>query len=477
MPGLTLRLYHALPGPVQELAAAARGAYLGWWRYSRETERLVAEAAVREHWLEARWRSWQEERIARMLHHAASRVAFYREQWSERRRRGDTRSVERLENWPILEKATVRRNGHALLADGHPRWSLYEDHTSGTTGSPLILWMTRKAVREWYALFEARVRRSYGVSREDRWAILGGQMIVPVNRSRPPFWVWNRPLHQLYLSAYHMNPEALPYYLQAIRAYRATYLLGYPSALATLARSAMRGRGAGLSLKVVITNAEPLYEHQRRLISDAFQCPVQETWGMAEAVGGANECPFASLHLWPDAGVTEFCTEEGQASPGDVGDIVCTGLLNPAMPLIRYRLGDRGAATRSSTPCRCGRLLPRLSGLDGRSDDLIYTRDGRVIGRLDTVFKSDLPVLEAQIVQETLDDFTIRCVPDETYSEAAERRLIGAFRERVGNVRVSVELLDRIPRTRGGKFRAVICNLPSNQRSSSAVPDETSVGR
>ena len=70
---------------------------------------------------------------------------------------------------------------------------------------------------------------------------------------------------------------------------------------------------------------------------------------------------------------------------GETGDFVCTGLFNDEMPLIRYRLGDRGARAPEA-PCPCGRSLAALASVDGRSDDVLYTRDGRSIGRLDPVF-------------------------------------------------------------------------------------------
>lgn len=97
-----LRLYHALPAPLRTVAATARGLRLRWWRYGSESERLVEEALDRERWPTERMKSWQDERLAYVLHRASKLVPFYREQWSERRRRGDRLSPEYLEHWPLL---------------------------------------------------------------------------------------------------------------------------------------------------------------------------------------------------------------------------------------------------------------------------------------------------------------------------------------------------------------------------------------
>jgi phenylacetate-CoA ligase len=135
------------------------------------------------------------------------------------------------------------------------------------------------------------------------------------------------------------------------------------------------------------------------------------------------------------------------------------------MPLIRYRVGDRGeVAAPAGSLCACGRLLPLLSAVDGRIDDVLYTPDGRVIGRLDPVFKSRLPIKEAQIIQDKLDLIRIRYIRDDRFSEADGESLVNRVRDRMGRVTVVLEEVDSIPRSSNGKFRAVICNLSPEER-------------
>ncbi|MFN0086396.1 MAG: phenylacetate--CoA ligase family protein [Blastocatellia bacterium] len=449
-----LGLYHHLPPPFRSAAASLRGYQLRWWRYGPEIERLVAEALEREQWTPERWQAWREERLARVLHTAATKVPYYREMWAMRRRSGDRAPWEDLRNWPPLEKEALRRHPRAFLSEDADPARMFHDHTSGTTGKAIDLWLPREAVREWYALAEARWRRWYGVSMHDRWGILGGQLITPAARRRPPFWVWNAPMKQLYLSSYHLSPDLIPHYLEAIAKYRLQYLLGYTSSLYTLALRALELRWPRLELKAIITNAEPIYDYQREVIAEAFQCPVRETYGMAETVAAASECEAGALHLWPEAGVLE-------SSPA--GELIATGLLNPAMPLIRYQIGDRAALAPAGPACRCGRLLPRLSALEGRNDDVLHTTDGRRIGRLDPVFKSQLPVREAQIIQERLDRLRVRYVPDEKFNAAAIDEIAERLRERMGEIEIVFERMEEIPRGPGGKFRAVICALPPEE--------------
>jgi phenylacetate-CoA ligase len=441
------------------MAASLRGLYLRSWRYGAETEKLVGEALERESWEPRQWAKWQEQQLGLILHRAATQVPYYREHWQSRRRQGDASSWEYLENWPVLEKESLRQNPAAFVAQDYDRRKMFHDHTSGTTGKPLNLWGSRQTVRHWYALFEARARQWYGVSRFDRWGILGGQLVVPALQSKPPFWVWNAGMRQLYLSAYHLAPSLMPHYLSALRRYRVKYLLGYTSALYALAQQILQSQRRDIKMDVVITNAEPLFEFQRQAISEAFQCPVRETYGMAEIVTAASECQHKALHIWPEVGITEVFEGDRPAAAGNSGDFICTGLLNAGMPLIRYRVGDRGRVAVNRESCACGRGLPILQALDGRADDVLYTADGRRIGRLDPILKEDMPICEAQIVQEDLRTLRVRYVPAAGFSEVTERTIIKRLQARMGSVDVVFERVEQVPRTANGKFRAVVCKL------------------
>ncbi len=469
------QVYNVLPVGLRSVVATIYGFRLEYLRYSRDTEDLVAAALDREHWTSERLKSWQEERLQLVLQRAATRVPYYRKFWEERRLKGDRASWRRLENWPILEKEEVRRDTKAFLADDCDLRRLIRDHTSGTTGKPLDIYCSKDTARKWYALFEARARRWYGVSRNDRWAILGGQMVTPVSQRRPPFWVWNAALNQLYMSAYHLAPDLVPHYLKAIEKYHITYLLGYTSALYALAQEILRAKRSCGQLAVVITNAEPLFDHQRELISEAFQCPVRETYGLAETVFAAGECEQGRLHAWPESGVCEVIQDGLPVAAGMAGELVCTGLMNADMPLIRYRTGDRGALAAPQTPCECGRGLPVIDSIEGRADDVLLTRDGRRIGRLDPVFKSSLSIREAQIVQEAIDCVRLIFVPAPEYTAADGQAMVSRLRDRMGKIEVVLEPVSEIPRTANGKFRAVICNLPKmmSQSAISVAPTES----
>lgn len=460
-----LRFYHALPPPLRTAAATLRGYRLRWWRYGHESERLVAEALERERWPAERLEAWQEERLARVLHRAAARVPYYRAHWAERRRRGDRASVEVLANWPLLHKDALRDAPHAFVADDDPAWRLFEVNTSGTTGKPLKLWRSRAASREYYALIEARFFRWHDVSWRDGYAVLGGQAVVPPGAQGPPFWVWNRAMRQLYLSANHVSARNIAAFVRALADYGPVTLDAYASSAAALAAECLAAGQRYDGFKIAVTTSEPLLPGQRELIGRAFGAPVRETYGMVEIVAGASECPSGTLHLWPDLGHAEVFDDHADipAAPGASGRLVCTGLVNLAMPLVRYVVGDRGSLPANAARCACGRSLAPMGAIEGRSNDMLIAADGRQVFWLNPVFYG-LPIHEAQIVQERLDRVRVRYVPAAGYGEVHARTVAERLRSRMGDVEVVLDEVPRIPRGPNGKFRAVVCEVSDGER-------------
>ena len=449
-----LRLYHLLPARARSTAATLRGWYLKRWRYGVESEQLIEEALARDAWTAPQWAKWREERIAYVLHRAATRVPYYRAYWEARRRHGDQASWEVLENWPILEKDEVRATPRAFVADDCDPRNMFHEQTSGTTGKPIDMWRSRTTVATIHAIADARTVCWDGIPADARWARLGGQLVTPVAQRRPPFWVWNAAMHQLYLSSFHLAPDLIPHYLDALARYRIVYMATYPSSAYALAQEIVRLGRSDLKLAAVYTNAEPLLPEQRETISAAFQCPVRETYGMAESVAGASECSAGRLHQWPEFGHIELHEQ---------GELVATGLVNPDMPLIRYRVGDRAQPPATLGPCSCGRGLPPIGRIEGRMNDLLFTPDGRPVFWLNPVFYG-LPVRQSQIVQEHLDVLRVRVTPAPGFTAATEQTIVARLKQRMGEVRVIIDRVPEVPRTANGKLRAIICNLSTSER-------------
>jgi phenylacetate-CoA ligase len=448
---------------LNQVTQVLHGLRLSAWQHGAAARRAIEGAAEREGWPHQQLRAWQEERLAHMLWRAATQVPYYRAQWRRRRQRGDRASWEQLENWPVLSRDAVRAQPGAFVADDCPPRQRLAGSTSGTTGAPLELWWQRAALRQYYALSVVRSRHWHGLRAGDRRALLDGRHVVPAERRVAPFWAWDRTLNQLSLSTFHFTAARAPAYLQALIDHRITCLSGYTSQLLTLAQEAL-AQAVSLRMKVVIATGEPLTGDTRHTIARAFGCPVRDTYAAAEMAIAASECPAGRLHLWPEVGWTEVHCDDAPAPAGVMGDLICTGMMNPAMPLVRYAVGDVGRLAADTAMCSCGRTLPRMDRIMGRTDDFLLTPAGERVRWLNTIFH-DLPVRHGQIVQHTPHRVSIRYVPGDGFSAAARTALRGRLELRMAKVVVALEEVAQLPRTRAGKVRTVICNIPAAQRS------------
>jgi len=481
MANLLLQTYWRLPYWGKRWAASLASRKWDRERHGKHYSRVLGEIAEQDRWSREQLEDYQAARLREIVLRAATNVPYYVRSFSEAGiNPGHVYSAAELPSLPILEKSTVRREGEALVDRSLDRTTLLSMHTSGTTGSPLRLFCNARIESARFAYAEARWHAVAGMQRRRNRSIsIGGHLVCAPDRTTPPYWVVNARWNQLYMSSYHLSDTRLPDYYRAVREFAADYIEGYPSSVYALARFIVERGLAPVPLQACFTTAEVLFDYQREAIQKAFGCLTYDQYGCTEMVAFAAECQAGRMHLSPEMGIVEVLDNQDRPVPcGETGTFVCTGLVNDVQPLIRYRLGDTGSL--SSEDCTCGSPLPLLGQVEGRVDAVLLTLDGRRIGRLDPVFKGVRCVAEAQIVQDDWEIFRIRVVPGDGYSDDDGALARANLQERVGRrAQISVEVVNRIERTRAGKFPAVVCNLPRTApgQDTTARPPDIFQGR
>ena len=212
-------------------------------------------------------------------------------------------------------------------------------------------------------------------------------------------------------------------------------------------------------LRAVITTSEKLTPEMRAVMESAYGCPIFEEYSTVENSIFASECGYGRLHVSPDVAVVEILKPDGRpCEPGEVGEVVTTCLLRKYQPFIRFRLGD--LACWDTRSCPCGRNMPVIREVVGRIEDVIVGPDGRQMVRFHGVFVDQPHVLEGQVIQESLRQFRVRVVPTSGFGKSDVEDIAHRVRQRLGHeVEVAVEPVERIPRTRAGKFQAVVSLL------------------
>jgi phenylacetate-CoA ligase len=266
-----------------------------------------------------------------------------------------------------------------------------------------------------------------------------------------------------------MNDARLDAMVAAIRASRPRMLFGYPSALSHIARHAQR-RGIvmnDLGVRVAFVTSERLYDDQRADIARIFGCQVANGYGGRDAGFLAHECPDGGMHITAEDVVLELLDPAGRPVPdGEPGEVVVTHLATREFPFIRYRTGD--IAVRDTRPCRCGRGLPMLREIQGRTTDFVVAADGTVMHGLALIYiLRDLPGLQSfKVVQHDLQRTQVLLVPGPGFDRGCASQIVNGFRRRLGaGVAVDVEVVDTIAAEKSGKFRYIVSHVPVAARA------------
>ena len=422
--------------------------------------RRLRELEASQWWSGERIEALRVERLRALLGHAQAHVPYYRDVFA---RVGfdarDVRSVADLARLPLLVKADIRRDAERIKADDAPALKRY--NTGGSSGEPLVFFIGKDRVSHDVAA-KWRATRWWGVDIGDPEIVVWGSPIEVGAQDRLRA-LRDRVLRSTLLPAFEMSEARLDSFVAAIRAARPRMVFGYPSALAHIARhAALRGvRLDDLGIVVAFVTSERLYDHQRTQIAQGFGCRVANGYGGRDAGFIAHECPQGGMHITAEDIVVETVAADGSvAPPGTAGEIVVTHLATRDFPFIRYRTGDMGVL--DTVACACGRGLPLLKEIQGRSTDFVVAHDGTVMHGLALIYVlRDLPgVASFKIVQESRDRVRVLLVPARSLGQAVRDSIVDGLQARLGrDVAIDIEEVGEIPPERSGKFRYVVSKV------------------
>jgi phenylacetate-CoA ligase len=454
-------IYARLPVFAQHIAVSSYGLYWQRLRFGAGYERYVREYLDREQFTKAQWARWQAEQLRGLLRACVEQVPYYGRQWSESQKcsalEGDLGAL------PLLEKDAIRADPKAFLRQDmqpeHPQVFL----TSGSTGTPISSYYTVPELRQSLALREVRSARWAGVSFGMPRATFSGRMVEPNPHSRGPFHRFNIIEKQVYFSAFHLRPDTAHQYVEALRRHNVQWGTGYAVSFYLLARFMLEKDIPAPGLKAIITTSEKLTPEMRMVMEQAYRCKIYEEYSTVENAIFASECEHGRLHVSPDVSVVEILRPDGSpCSAGEAGEVVVTTLSRTYHPLIRFRLGD--VAMWDEELCPCGRQMPVIKEVVGRIEDVVIGPDGRQMVRFHGIFVNQPHIREGQIIQEELDHIRVKVVPTNNFGDNDIQEIIHRVQQRLGkNVKISVDQVDSIPRTRAGKFQAVLSRLANSK--------------
>jgi phenylacetate-CoA ligase len=451
------RVYRALPCWAQHAAVTTYGLYWYWLRFGPGYKQVLKGYTDREYLTPEDWAEYTKRKCKELLSIAADHVPYYRETWSSSEKAAAR--AGRLEELPLLAKEPVRTASRTFLRADKSLWPEHVFHTSGSTGTPIATYWSAHEMKSSMAVRESRSARWASVSFGMPRATFSGRMVEPRPDSAGPFYRYNAAERQVYLSAFHLRPDTAERYVEALSKHGIQWLTGYAVSSYLLARFILEADIERLRLKAVITTSEGLTPEMRNVMECAYGCRIYEEYGTVENAVFASECDAGRLHVSPDVGVVELLRPDGSPSaPGEIGEVVATPFMREHHLFVRYRLGD--LAVWDSRPCPCGRGMPVLKQVVGRIEDVVVGRDGRKLVRFHGVFTDQPNVKEGQVIQESRERLILRVVATARFSERDRQDLIARTERRLGpGIQVEVQEVSSIPRTRSGKFKAVVSLL------------------
>jgi len=442
---LNRKIYFALPFFVRNIMASVYGSMQRASRYSKTYFEHLDFLKKSQYWTNDKLLEFSKHHADDFIVNSVLNSEFYSEDKYKWFKKG-----ENISKLPLLSKDDLRNNlkkvySSKLKSIKH-RWS----HTSGTTGKALVFPLSNDCFQKEYA-FRAMhyLWGNINLHGKDKVAFCSGHPVAHPDRNKPPFWIYDYSNNWLFLSSYHMTEDNLKSYVLELDNFMPLMLGGYPSSIYLIAKAYKKYGKGKLPLISIYCSSETLLDFQRREIEDAFQAKVFNWYGTSEMCVNIVECEKGEMHLKYEHSYIEILDNSNKpCNPGEQGRVVCTAFANEAFPLIRYDIGDEVVISENQqSKCDKGGLL--IDSILGRVEDYIITGDGRMVGRLDHIFKDSMNVKEAQIYQDKPGEIVLRIVKNNIFTKNDENALLNELFLRLGS-NIKVALIPKVIMTLKG---------------------------
>ncbi len=386
-----------------------------------------------------------------------------REQWTTERLKLVLRAAQKsrygkrvagggeIYSWPILEKDEIRDAPKHFLTMA--TWRTSHATTSGTTGIPLKLYRSLSSVSVEQAAID-RLLIKQGVDPLNyRAAVLRGDDIKDPADREPPYWIYAGGERRLVFSSNHLNRETLPEFIEEIEKFRPEVLHAYPTILDSFCNLLLTSYSRPV-IPITICSSEVLLVESWKRSRMALETKMIDYYGQAERVSFAYAYEPQTYRFLPGYSYNELLPVEGEEY---TYELVCTGLWNLAMPLVRLRTGDliRVPSGKDLNAIAFGTEI--FAGVIGRSGDFLIAPDGARLMGIDHIPRDVDHVVQMQIIQETPDRVRILVVPEEGFGDADRRKIESNARLKLPPpMRWEVEIVEALERNSSGKAPYVI---------------------
>ncbi len=402
----------------------------------------------------------QQKKLRAIIKHAYNNVPFYHKLFdSVGVKPNDIMSIDDLSKIPITTKSQIQHAGDEMIAKGTNINKCVELKTSGSTGVPLKIIRCGRELSVKGGTY-IRTYKENGQRNRDIIFCLTSPSLIPQNANKS--WYYNLAARSLgipktiCISVF----EDIAYQVSILKETKPDVISGYPSSIKLLAM-AVEDNGIKINPRLIFTASELLDTESRKVINSVFGVDPIDFYATVETDVSAWECnEHAGYHMNIDTNVIEFIKDNERVGAGERGEIILTNLYAYAMPIIRYQIGDIGIL--SDEQCPCGRGLPLMDMIEGRTDDFLVLPSGRIISpRNINLLEYAKGIKSFKMIQEKKNLIRVQLVKAKDFSqntvteikELIKRGLLGE------KINIDIEIVDKIPRDPTGKIRTVISKV------------------
>lgn len=420
-------------------------------RVARQTS-YIAQALRAERLAPDAVERMRDRRLRIIVAHAYENTLFYREKFQRAGLRPrDIRTTADLVHLPPTTKAELQAAPPAsLLARGFSAANTIHEATSGSSGKVLQIRHSVAAYDRYWA-FAFRHLADLGYRPWDRVAYTAYDPLLPLPWERIGLGTRQQ------VDLRRREPRS---YVEDLLRIQPDVITAYPSILRLVIGSATPAELERIRPRVIHLHSELLTDGVRSEIRNAFAADCFDDYSTFEFHHVAYECRKHTYHIAADNVVVEFTVDGQPVAPGEQGEILLTGLTNDAMPLLRYAIGDVGAAGRDG--CPCGRGFPSMQLLQGRVDDYVTLPSGRCFSprMINPTFENLPGILEHLLVQEAPDHIVAHLNVDAGHQATTPGLVEDALQRLFGEpIVLDVRLTPEVPRSRSGKLRCIVSRV------------------
>jgi len=399
---------------------------------------------------------YQKERLNKILNYAIKQIPYYNK---FELIVNENSAINDLKRFPILTKEIIRKEFSNLIQI-EPENKQFNNFSGGSTGEPI------KIVQDKYVNSNSICMDLVNY----KWTgyKIGNNIIKLWGKTKEQIsflhhglynWIWSIKI----LDAHMLNKKRIDRYIRIINKKNKKIIIGYVQPLFEISKYVIQNN-IGISPPIsIISCAGVLDNYTRITIEKAFKCKVFNKYASKEIGSIAFECEkHNGLHENMFCNYIEILNDKLMPCRDlEIGDIYITSLINYSMPLIRYKIGDKGSFKKEK--CKCGRGLKLLNNIIGRDNDILINNKNEIINSslINNIFYSKKTIARYQVIQINRDNITVKIESSENKNNQLLKDEINQIRKNLikifgGNCRIKFSVVKRILPTKSGKYRFTI---------------------